>query len=331
MEILLPKIELTKKKKDYGEFVIAPLQSGYGVTLGNSLRRVLLSSLAGAAVKTVSIEGVDHEFSALPGVEEDVIEIILALKKLRVKYDSNDSVEMIIKEKGPRDLKAGNIQAPSNVTVVNPDLHIATLQKTGEFFARLIVDKGIGYVAAEEREEDRKIGEIAIDANYAPIDHVSYHVSQTRVGGTTDYDKLEIQLTTDGTVKPESALQQAANIILKHFDLIAKLGQGTDQKIEVEVKEKTEDKKEGRMKSTQKKGKTAGKATKEADKTKTDRETPLEETNLPTRIVNILQSNNIRTIGGLARYSREKLEEVEGLGVGSVDDIEKKLKSWNIK
>ncbi len=318
MEIILPKIKLTKKKENYGEFIIAPLQPGYGITLGNSLRRILLSSLAGSSVKKISIEGVDHEFSALPGIKEDVIEIILAAKRLRVKYQGDDEVELVIKEKGPMDVKAANIQVPGNVEIANPDLHFATLQKSGELFARLIVDRGIGYVPAEEREGDeRAIGEIVIDANYAPIDHATYRVSQTRVGGTTDYDKLEIFIESDGTVDPEDALQQAAKVLVKHFDLISKLEEETKEKIDVGVKEK-EIKKPAAAKAKR-------------TKAKVGRETPLEESGLPARTINILQSNNIRTVGGLARYSRETLEEIEGLGPKSVDQIERKIKSWKIK
>jgi len=317
MEIILPKIKTVKRKENYGEFVIAPLQPGYGITLGNSLRRILLSSLAGAAVKTISIEGVDHEFSTLPGIKEDVIELILAAKKLRIKYNSDDEIELVIKEKGPKIVRAKDIQTPSNAEIANPDLYIATLQKSGELFARLIVDKGVGYVPADEREEsDRAIGEIAIDANYAPVEHVSYALGQTRVGGMTNYDRLDLRVTTDGTVDPDAALQQAAKILVKHFNVVAELKAESKEKIDVEVKEKDS------KKDNQKK--------KPAKKIKIARRTLLEEAGLPTRTVNILQSNNIRTIGGLARYNRERLQKMEGLGPKSIDEIIKKLKSWKI-
>ncbi len=320
MKIILPKIKQLKLEDNYGHFEISPLQSGYGVTLGNSLRRILLSSLAGAAVKNVQIEGVDHEFSTINGIKEDVIEIILAFKKLNVRYESDEDVELTIKAKGPGKITAKDIEAPSNVEIVNPDLHIATLQKSGELYSTITVGKGIGYMPAEEREEEeRSIGQIAIDANYAPIEHVKYQTSQTRVGGTTDYDKLELHITTDGTVDPNSALVQASQILVKHFNLIADPDSTEEEEIDAEVKES-----EAKKEST----KSAKKKTKSKQVT---RETPIEETGLPARTVNILESNNVRTVGGLARYNKDTLAEMEGLGPKSIEEIEKKLSKWGIE
>jgi len=319
MKIILPKIKELKLDDNYGHFEISPLQSGYGVTLGNSLRRILLSSLAGAAVKSVQIEGVDHEFSTINGIKEDVIAIILAFKKLNVRYDSDDDVELTIKAKGPGKITAKDIETPSNVEIVNPDLHIATLQKSGELYTTITVGKGIGYIPAEEREdEERSIGQIAIDANYAPVDHVKYETSQTRVGGTTDYDKLEIHITTDGTVDPSSALVQASQILVKHFSLIVDPN-STEKEIDVEVK-KTKERKES-FGSNKSKGKSK----------KVTRETPIGETGLSSRTTNILESNNIRTIGGLTRYNKETLAEMEGFGPKSIEEIEKKLNKWGIE
>jgi len=325
MEIILPKIKITEKAGSFGKFSIAPLQPGYGITIGNSLRRILLSSLAGSSVKTISIEGVDHEFSTLSGIKEDVIEIILAFKNLRIKYDNDDEeVELIIKEKGPKQVTAKDIQAPGNVEIVNPNLPIATLQKSGELFARLVVDRGIGYVSVEEREEEnRAIGEIAIDSNYAPIDHVDYKVSQTRVGGTTDYDELVLGITTDGTVEPEAALKQAARILVEHFNLISQLDKAEKETVDIEIKEE----KAKIIKAKPVKGakKTATK------KAKITRQTSVKEAGLSSRTVNVLQSNNIRTIGGLARFNAGTLQEMEGLGSKSVSEVTKKLKQWKIK
>jgi DNA-directed RNA polymerase subunit alpha len=326
MKIILPKIKMVKSEDNYGLFEISPLQSGYGVTLGNSLRRILLSSLAGAAVKNVQIEGVDHEFSTINGIKEDVIEIILAFKKLNVRYDSDDDVELKIKAKGPGKITAADIEAPSDVEIVNPDLHIATLQKSGEFFATITVGKGVGYVPAEEREddEDRTIGQIAIDANYAPIEHVKYQTSLTRVGGTTDYDKLELHITTDGTVDPKDALSQASKILVKHFDLISNLEETQEEEMDVEVKESSSFKKEEASNNK----KTGNKKKKS---TKVTRETAIGETGLSSRTINILESNNVRTVGGLARYNQETLAEMEGLGPKSIKEIENKLNKWGIK
>ncbi len=335
MEIVLPKIKVNKKEDNYGEIIIAPLQTGYGITVGNSLRRILLSSLAGAAVKTVSIEGVDHEFSTIAGVKEDVLQIILAIKKLGIRYDSDDEVELVIKEKGPSKVTAKSIQAPGNVEITNPDLHIATLKKSGELFARLLVDKGIGYISAEERgNEDKSIGEIAIDANYAPIEHVNYEIGQTRVGGTTDYDELKLEITTDGSVDPEKALQQAAKILKRHFEIVHNLEEEIDEKIDAEIRQTSEDEKQAK-KSEQKSQKS--KQDKQEDKKKEKkvknitRKTPIEETNLSSRTTNVLDSNNVRTVGGLARYNPDTLKEMEGLGPKSVKEIEEKLNKWGIE
>jgi len=325
MEIILPKIKISEKTGSFGKFSIGPLQPGYGITIGNSLRRILLSSLAGSSVKTISIEGVDHEFSTLSGIKEDVIEIILAFKNLRIKYDNDDDeVELIIKEKGPKEVTAKDIQAPGNVEIVNPDLPIATLQKSGELFARLVVDRGIGYVSVEEREEEsRAIGEIAIDSNYAPIDHVDYKISQTRVGGTTDYDELILDITTDGTVDPEAALKQASRILVEHFDLVSQLDKAEKETVDIEIKEEE-------VKPVSKAAAKPAKKT-PAKKTKITRQTPVEEAGLSGRTVNVLQSNNVRTIGGLARFSEDTLQEMEGLGPKSVSEVTKKLKQWKIK
>jgi DNA-directed RNA polymerase subunit alpha len=322
MKIILPKIKKIKTEDSFGHFEISPLQPGYGVTLGNSLRRILLSSLAGAAVKSVQIEGVDHEFSTISGAKEDVIEIILAFKKLNVRYDSDDEISLTIKAKGPGKVTAKDIETPSNVEIVNPDLHIATLQKSGELFATITVGKGIGYMPAEEREDEEKtIGQIAIDANYAPIEHVKYETSKTRVGGTTDYDKLDIHITTDGTVDPESALIQASKILVKHFDLISQFSQTEEEPIDAEVEEKAE----------MPKKKDTGKENKSQKEEKISRDTLIEDSGLPSRTVNVLQSNNIRTIGGLARYNKETLSQMEGLGPKSIEEIEKKLNKWGIE
>lgn len=318
MKIILPKIKKIKTEESFGHFEISPLQPGYGVTLGNSLRRILLSSLAGAAVKDVQIEGVDHEFSTINGVKEDVIEIILALKKLNVRYDSDDNISLTLKAKGPKKVTAKDIDVPSDIKIINPDLHIATLQKSGEIFATINIGKGVGYVSAEERdEEERSIGQIAIDANYAPIEHVKYETSQTRVGGTTDYDKLDLHITTDGTVDPESALIQASKILMKHFDLLTRLSESGEESIEAEVEEASPTKPKQK---TEKKG---GK--------KISRDTSLAESGLSSRTVNILESNNVRTIGGLARYNKETLAQMEGLGPKSIEEIEKKLTKWGIE
>lgn len=221
--LVLPKVETESATRDFGRFSISPLEPGYGVTLGNALRRVLLSSLKGAAVSSVRVSGVHHEFSDIPNVREDMTALILNLKQLRVILHQNESARLRVEVKGAGAVTAGDLECPSYVEIVNPDLHLFTgdSSKT-EIELELMVEVGRGYSPAEERGK-LPIGEIPIDAIFSPVRKVNFKVERARVGQVTDYDRLLIEVTTDGTVSPYDALREAAHMLVKHFSLVASI------------------------------------------------------------------------------------------------------------
>ena len=229
-DILLPsKIEIVPSDRDNESIlVMEPFFHGYGHTVGNALRRVLLSSLQGAAVTAVKIKGASHEFQAIPNVKEDVLEIILNLKQLRLKVYSDEPVKLTLHAKGDKKVTGKDIQANSDVEIANPGLHIATLtDKTGELEMEITVAKGRGYVATEERGKERgELGTIAVDALYSPIRSVGYKVDDVRVGQVTNYDKLTLNIETDGTVDADEAIRQSAKILIDHFALLTTLNAG---------------------------------------------------------------------------------------------------------
>src|SRR3989441_13075319 len=216
-----PRIETLEHSQFYGKFVVEPLEAGYGVTLGNSLRRVLLSSLPGAAVTSIRIEGVQHEFQDFPNVMEDVTDIVLNVKKLRLRSFSDHPVSMRLEVSGEREVTAADIMAPSTVEIVNPELHIATLDnENARLEMELVVETGRGYVPADSKE-DQPIGVIPVDAIYTPVQKVNYTVEHTRVGQMTNYDKIVLDIWTDGTIQPDEALRQSADILVRHFTQLA--------------------------------------------------------------------------------------------------------------
>lgn len=226
-QLLLPtQIELIKDKEpNRAALIVAPCHPGYGTTIGNSLRRVLLSSLTGAAVVAVKIEGVDHEFSTIPNVQEDVVQIILNLKQLRLKVHSEESVRLKLDVTGEREVKASNIEPNADVEIVTQDLHIATLTSSDAHLQmEIIVRQGRGYVPIEEREdEEKEIGVIAIDSVFTPVRSVGYRVEDIRVGQKINYDKLTLNIETDGTITPAEAVEQSVKILLDHFNLLTGL------------------------------------------------------------------------------------------------------------
>lgn len=235
---------------NHGKFEILGCYPGYGTTLGNALRRVLLSSLEGAAAKSVKIKGVSHEFSTIPGVMEDVVQIILNTKQVRFKLHGDEPVKVTVKSKGEGEVTAGMIKAPSNVEIVNPNQVIATLSdKKTEFEMEIEIDKGLGYVPAEQRErEDREIGVIAIDAIYTPVKRVNYEIENMRVGKRTDYDKITLEVVTDSSVTPTEAFQKSVQILVSQFSSLTEMGGGAvsaeetvevaEEKVPAEAKEK---------------------------------------------------------------------------------------------
>jgi DNA-directed RNA polymerase subunit alpha len=213
----------------YGKFTIEPLERGFGLTIGNSLRRVLLSSLQGAAVTALKVEGVLHEFSTIPGVLEDVSEIILSLKQLRFKLHADYKVNARIKKTGPGEVTGADIQADPGVEILNPDLHIATLNKEADVDMEIEISGGRGYVPADQQEEERPIGVVPIDAHFSPIRKVNYSVDNTRVGQRVDFDKLMVEIWTDGSILPKDAMAYAAMILKDHFSMFVDFEEPIEQ------------------------------------------------------------------------------------------------------
>ncbi len=223
--LVLPKIECEAITKQYGRFIIGPLERGYGVTIGNSLRRVLLSSLSGAAVTSIRVDGIHHEFSPIPGVKEDTMTLLLNLKQLRMKLDADEPVRMRLEARGEGIVTGADIEYPSEVEIVNPELHLLTLDSDDSSMEmEMVVQRGRGYSPSEERGE-LPIGELPVDAIFTPVRKVGYTVDRVRIGEITDFDQLKLEIWTDGTMEPEAALSQAAQILVRHFSLVANIGE----------------------------------------------------------------------------------------------------------
>jgi DNA-directed RNA polymerase subunit alpha len=307
IEIEKPKIEVVEISEDstYGKFVVEPLERGYGTTLGNSLRRILLSSLPGAAITSVQIDGVLHEFSTIEGVVEDTTQIILNLKSLSLKIHSDEEKVLEIEANGAGDVTAGDIRADSDVDVLNPDLHIATLEDNTRLNIRMTANRGRGYVSAEaNKKQDLPIGVIPIDSIYTPISRVNYQVENTRVGQVTNYDKLTLEVWTDGSIRPEEAVSIGAKIMTEHLNLFVGL---TDEAKEAEIMvEKEEDKKEKVLEMT------------------------IEELDLSVRSYNCLKRAGINTVQELTQKSEEDMMKVRNLGRKSLEEVQEKLEELGL-
>jgi DNA-directed RNA polymerase subunit alpha len=226
LEVSLPRIECSTSSDDYARFEIEPLERGYGATLGNALRRVLLSSLPGAAVTAVQIDGIRHEFTDIPGVKEDVTEFILNLKKVRLRSFSEEPVHLAIDAHGEGVVLAGDIRASDQIEVVNPEQHLATLdQASARLAAEIVVERGIGYRDVSDLREEAPIGRIPVDGIFSPIERVNFTIEHTRVGQMTNYDRLILEVWTDGTISPNDSLTQAAAILTQHFQHLSVFGQ----------------------------------------------------------------------------------------------------------
>ena len=291
IEIEKPKIECVEinEKKDYAKFVVEPLEKGLGITLGNSLRRVLLSSLPGAAVTSVKIDGVLHEFSTIPGVVEDVTDIILNLKMLALKVHSDEPQVIYLEASGEGEVTAGDIQLNSDVEILNPELHIATLDTGAKLSMEIAVEKGRGYRPSEKnRKEEHVIGVIPVDSIFSPIQKVNYTVSDTRVGQITDYDRLVLELWTDGTIHPDEAVSLSAKILSDHFKLFIGLTEKIgDVEIMVEKEEEERDK---------------------------ILDMSIEELDFSVRSYNCLKRAGINTVGELIQKTEEEMMKVRNLG-----------------
>lgn len=305
---LPPKV--IQKKTNQAVFEIEGLYPGYGVTIGNALRRVLLSSLQGAAVTEVKIKGVPHEFSTIPGVLEDVIMIILNIKNLRFKIFEGDSQKVQLKVTGEGEVRGSDFKCSSQIKLANPELHIATItDKKTELDIEITVEKGIGYVPKDQVKRTTKpeIGAIAIDAIYTPIKNVNFQVENMRVGDRTDFDRLNLEITTDGTITPEESFFEACEILIKHFNIIFNGDAGKNEEEVEEVKEKE--------------------VSGEKDVTKM----PVEELKLTGRTLNALLNNSIRTVGGIIKKSEKGLSELEGMGDKALSEIKRKIKKLGLE
>ncbi len=299
LEITLPRIKNTKTQGFYASYDIEPLEAGYGMTLGNALRRVLLSSLPGAAVTSILIDGVQHEFQDVPNVMEDVTEIVLNVKKLRLRSFSDHPVSMRLEVNGERVVTAADIMAPSTVEIVNPDLYIATLDNDdARLEMELVVETGKGYVPADSKE-DQPIGVIPVDAIYTPVQKVNYTVEHTRVGQITNYDKIVLEMWTDGTITPDEALRQSADILVRHFTQLANY-----RAILVEPEKAP-------LSSMPIPPKIY--------------ETPIEELDLSVRAYNCLKRSNITKVGQVLSMNEDDLLGVRNFGEKSLQELREKL------
>lgn len=302
IEIEKPKIETVEISEDatFGKFVVEPLERGYGTTLGNSLRRILLSSLPGAAVTAVQIDGVLHEFSTIDGVVEDVTQIVLNLKKLALKVYSEEEKTLEINVSSAGAVTAADITHDSDVEILNPELHIATLADNATLRMRLIARRGRGYVQAEDnKRDDMPIGVIPIDSIYTPIQRVNYEVDKTRVGQDASFDKLLLDVWTDGSIRPEEAVSLGAKILTEHLNIFVGL---TDEALNAEIMvEKEEDQKEKVLEMT------------------------IEELDLSVRSYNCLKRAGINTVQELANKSEEEMMKVRNLGRKSLEEVQHKL------
>jgi len=303
IEIEKPMIECTNflEDKHYGKFVVEPLERGYGTTLGNSLRRIMLSSLPGAAVTSIKIDGVLHEFSSIPGVKEDVSEIVLNIKQLVVKLHSDGPKTVYIEAEGPCEICAGDIKGDADIEIFNPDLHIATLNEDAKLYMEISISRGRGYVSAERNKQISQpvIGLVPVDSIYTPVPKVNFVVENTRVGQITDYDKLTLEVWTNGTLTPNEAVSLGAKILNEHLNLFIDLSD--DAKNAEIMVEKEETKKEKVLEMT------------------------IEELDLSVRSYNCLKRAGINTVEDLIAKSEEDMMKVRNLGRKSLEEVINKL------
>ena len=304
IEIEKPRVECVETNEDntYGRFVVEPLERGYGITLGNSLRRILLSSLPGAAVTSIKIDGVLHEFSTVAGVVEDVTEIILNVKEIRLKLHDKGPRTVYINAEGEGVITAGAIQTDADCEILNPELHICTLDGSAPFYMELTINKGRGYDSAEKNKSDETvIGVIPVDSIYTPVKRVVYKVEDTRVGQVTDYDKLILEVFTDGSTTPEEAVSLSAKIISEHLSLFIEL---SAKAINTEIMVEKENNEKVKVLEMQ-----------------------IEELDLSVRSYIGLRQTIINTVEDLTNRSEEDMMKVRNLGKKSLEEVNKKLEA----
>jgi len=303
---LRPKI--IEQKNHQALFEIAPCYPGYGITLGNALRRVLLSSLGGAAITSIKVGGVNHEFSTIPHVMEDVVEIMLNIKQLRLKLYSDEPVKIFLKAQGEKEVKAKDIKTTSSVEIINKDLHIATLtDKKANLEIEMLIENGLGYLPAEQQAKDKsEIGLISLDAIFTPIKRVNFKVENMRVGKRTDFDRLILEIETDGTISPKEALIAAAQLLVKHFKIFTKI-ETAKKSVAVKV-----------VATEQAKAKAK---TEESDLV----DLSVDDLKISSRTITALRENRIKSVANLAKKSEEQLLGLAGMGEKGVKEIKREL------
>ncbi|MFW5984909.1 MAG: DNA-directed RNA polymerase subunit alpha [Halanaerobiaceae bacterium] len=302
IEIEKPEIDVMDSDETHGKFQISPLERGYGITLGNALRRILLSSLPGAAITSVKIEGADHEFTSIPGVIEDVTEIILNVKGIVLKYDGEKTQSLELHKEGEGEVKAGDLNVAGDIEVINKDHVIAHLAEDGKLDMQVTVEKGRGYVSSEENQEhldDNVIGLIPIDSSFSPIERANFKVEDTRVGQVTDFDRLILDVYTNGSITPDDAISLAAKIMQEHLELFINL---TDEVDDVEIMVEKEEEEKNKV-----------------------LDTTIEELELSVRSSNCLKRAGINTVEELMQKSEEDLMKVRNLGKKSLQEIKDKV------
>lgn len=311
IDIEKPKIEIAEISEDnrYGKFICEPLERGYGTTFGNSLRRMLLSSLEGAAITSIRIDGVLHEFSTIPGVRDDVTNIVLNLKELCLKMTGNEPRIIRIDVEGEKEVTAADIICDADIEILNPDLHIATVNEDGKLKIEMTVERGRGYVPADKNKKpDDTIGVIPIDSIFSPVKRVNYTVQDTRVGNVTDYDRLILEVWTDGSLRPEEAVSKAAGILVMHL----KLFQNMDGLPEEEEEEEATFPEE------------------EEDDSSKVLDMTIEDLDLSVRSFNCLKRANISTVADLAEKTEDDMMKVRNLGRKSLEEVKKKLEELGL-
>ena len=311
IDIEKPKIEIAEISEDnrYGKFICEPLERGYGTTFGNSLRRMLLSSLEGAAITSIRIDGVLHEFSTIPGVRDDVTNIVLNLKELCLKMTGNEPRIIRIDVEGEKEVTAADIICDADIEILNPALHIATVNEDGKLKIEMTVERGRGYVPADKNKKpDDTIGVIPIDSIFSPVKRVNYTVQDTRVGNVTDYDRLILEVWTDGSLRPEEAVSKAAGILVMHL----KLFQNMDGLPEEEEEEEATFPEE------------------EEDDSSKVLDMTIEDLDLSVRSFNCLKRANINTVADLAEKTEDDMMKVRNLGRKSLEEVKKKLEELGL-
>lgn len=311
IDIEKPKIEIAEISEDnrYGKFICEPLERGYGTTFGNSLRRMLLSSLEGAAITSIRIDGVLHEFSTIPGVRDDVTNIVLNLKELCLKMAGNEPRIIRIDVEGEKEVTAADIICDADIEILNPDLHIATVNEDGKLKIEMTVERGRGYVPADKNKKpDDTIGVIPIDSIFSPVKRVNYTVQDTRVGNVTDYDRLILEVWTDGSLRPEEAVSKAAGILVMHLKLFQNMYGLPEEEEEEEATFPEE----------------------EEDDSSKVLDMTIEDLDLSVRSFNCLKRANINTVADLAEKTEDDMMKVRNLGRKSLEEVKKKLEELGL-